>query len=1011
MYDLNNSSRDDKIIINITKPTIDKYVNRQNQSNFNLTGTCAGVEKDTSIVITATGGISQIVHCQSDESWSSSINLSSISDGEIIISANLLESTKFNTETFSISMIKSTILPTITPNIISMATGNSKVFVGSGTEGPYSFSLLNGMGKVTENGLYSAPSLPSGDIIQIQDKFGNTAQASVTVIQNVVLNQNLVSLITGESFLFSAQGGFPDYVYSNITSNYLDESTHIYQAPLNIGPTEDQIRVSDSQGNYSTSQIKIRAFETKLQLQAGTSAYQTRPQEMAQDSLGNLYVIGFERDSSNMSHWVVEKSSDQGNSWTVISNLVFSYGAMANAILVDSSDKIYVLGVVYDKIGRHLLLQKSTDHGDNWTQNENFNVGLSTSVNGMAIDSSKNLYVTTSEWFKNGNYQQHWIVRKISNDGAIWTIVDDYQYVGGGSASANSISIDDSGNIYAAGYAEDVANNGYFRWIVRKSTNGGITWTTKDDFLIPSNSRVAMPRAIAVLGTGTVYIAGVADDNYNYYWLVRKSTNGGTTWTTVLNTISGNRSELLAMSIDSVGNLYAVGYETDPIYEHWVVKKSVDAGNTWSTIQDFSTSGNHAEATAILITTSGTIYVAGWIGISGTERWVVQKSLNYGNTWITVRDFSFVTGTNSFLSAMTFNSLGQMYLVGTEVDNNKLSHWKIKKSLDGGSTFMTVNDFNYNVGENSTGVSLITDTNGNIYSIGTGRDSVNGSFHWLTRKSTDNGNTWIIADDYLLDIYADAQPSGIYINETGTIFVVGSGYDGSWNNHWVVRKSNDGGATWSTVRNFQLENNNDAQANAVIGDIFGNVYVAGHAWDTSRTKSHWLIQKTADGGASWTSIHNFQYDSGGISEPLSIHVDPARNILVSGSGTDTNSTSHWLILKSSNFGLNWTVMSDFNYSNGQDSVAKIITSDNKGSLYVGGEGVEAKALRSHSLIRKSDDGGTTWVTIDDFVLDNGKGIKGSINSLSPCFNFQICAAGNIHDILNSPRWMVRVLSQ
>jgi hypothetical protein len=70
----------------------------------------------------------------------------------------------------------------IIPVAASLPVGTSFKFSARGGLPPYSFAVVSGYGSIISgSGLYTAPTFPSSDIIQVQDSEGATSQATATV--------------------------------------------------------------------------------------------------------------------------------------------------------------------------------------------------------------------------------------------------------------------------------------------------------------------------------------------------------------------------------------------------------------------------------------------------------------------------------------------------------------------------------------------------------------------------------------------------------------------------------------------------------------------------------------------------------------------------------------------------------------------------------------------------------------------------------------------------------------
>src|SRR5262249_53617720 len=154
-----------------------------------------------------------------------------------------------------------------------------------------------------------------------------------------------------------------------------------------------------------------------------------------------------------------------------------------------------------------------------------------------------------------------------SDAGASWTTVDAYN----GGQAASALVCAPSG-VFVAGW-----RNG--SWVVRKSTDSGKTWKTVDSYNYPlgkSQAFVGWGDGLTTMRlhpSGDIYTAGWASiglkSNHSLgsstnYWVVRRGSNGGTSWQTVASTpVSTNSgsvayvpASITTLGTDASGKLY-----------------------------------------------------------------------------------------------------------------------------------------------------------------------------------------------------------------------------------------------------------------------------------------------------------------------------------------------------------------------------------------------------------------------------------------------------------------------
>src|SRR5205823_866623 len=132
----------------------------------------------------------------------------------------------------------------------------------------------------------------------------------------------------------------------------------------------------------------------------------------------------------------------------------------------------------------------------------------------------------------------------------------------------SALVADHSGNVFVAGYGQKAVITGYDsrnkpiytnvnHWLVRKSANGGASWSNDDDFQLTSLKN-ASASAIGTDFAGNVYVAGVAgDDSAALHAIVRSNT--GASWTTSDDYFGMASARYQGFTTDSSGTLYALG--------------------------------------------------------------------------------------------------------------------------------------------------------------------------------------------------------------------------------------------------------------------------------------------------------------------------------------------------------------------------------------------------------------------------------------------------------------------
>ena len=352
------------------------------------------------------------------------------------------------------------------------------------------------------------------------------------------------------------------------------------------------------------------------------------------------------------------------------------------------------------------------------------------------------------------------------------------------------------------------------------------------------------------------------------------------------------------------------------------------AQSTWQTVDDFQYApGKAAINRGVAASADGTLFVAGaGAGAAGVNHGVVHRSRDGGVTWDTVLDVPSVN-----LLRVVSSPAGELLAVGAQAVTN--GKWVTYRSSDGGLTWLLADQFQFSSGGQATAWSVTADA-ARIYVSGTARDAKNVD-HWVVRRSADGGLTWTTADDLALQGGATAS-IGITVTPSGSVVAVG--YTAAV---WTVRRSTDGGNTWATVDKFKLGNYMSV-AKGVTAGANANLYVTGLA------AGHWITRKSADGGTSWTTVDDFTLNGSGIG--MGVAVDAFGRVFVGGSSS--GSSPRWIVRASTDAGATWVTTDDYKLASPSNyTSAEAVAGDAGGNVFVVGGAWDAAGV-THAIIRK-----------------------------------------------------------
>ncbi|MGZ3688060.1 MAG: hypothetical protein ACXVBW_07160 [Bdellovibrionota bacterium] len=373
------------------------------------------------------------------------------------------------------------------------------------------------------------------------------------------------------------------------------------------------------------------------------------------------------------------------SSWTTVSDYVYAFGknSTAQRITTDSRGTVYAGIEAVDSTGRqHAVLRSSSDQGGTWKDLADYRylTTQDTNLRGLTVDSSGRLFMGG---FSSDGTALRWLTLRSADAGASVALQpggEDFQLIANLDSQVSMITTDRNGNLFAVGLAKSAASTQ--DGLIRKSTDGGATWTTVDD-LICSSGKSTFDRGVTADFTGTYYVAGSCDEGAGQHEFVRLLGAAPGSYIDNYQLASGKTTTINdGLYIDSVGNFFVPGTATDSgNVQHWFVRKGTSTPGSFSTVDDFQlSSGQSALANTIGSDIQGALVVTGWgADSSGAHHLITRRSLDRGSTWTTSDDYQYATGQLSRAVGLARDRTGNLYVSGAGTDSNGAIHAIVRK--------------------------------------------------------------------------------------------------------------------------------------------------------------------------------------------------------------------------------------------------------------------------------------------------------------------------------------------
>jgi hypothetical protein len=320
------------------------------------------------------------------------------------------------------------------------------------------------------------------------------------------------------------------------------------------------------------------------------------------------------------------------------------------------------------------------------------------SIESIAIDPSGNVYAAGDFTNSNGKYYvAKW-------NGTNWNELGTGNNALNGSSFINSVAIDPSGNVYAAGSFLDQNSYAYVaKW---NGTNWTQLGTGKNALNATSVGTVLVDKSGNIYA-GCFYLDSTVE-NCVMQW-------NGTNWNQVgrsTNSLNVSNGGIKSMALDNSGNIYIGGF-------HYVTKWD---GISWTILQTATSTLNtdNNSINAIAVDNNGNVYAAGSF-YDSYERYYVSKW--NGQTWNELGTGVFILNANSPITAVAVDNSGNVYAGGqftTGYGSNYyryVAHWNGSSWSNLGSVAEITSYFN-------TLIDVVkTDPLGNVYAAGLVYDS------------------------------------------------------------------------------------------------------------------------------------------------------------------------------------------------------------------------------------------------------------------------------------------------
>ena len=345
---------------------------------------------------------------------------------------------------------------------------------------------------------------------------------------------------------------------------------------------------------------------------------------------------------------------------------------------------IYVGGDCMNQGSRYdiTLIKYSTDGNELWAVSHDGPEHLYDLFAGFAFDGSSGLYITGSTQTDPLPHPRYDIITLKYNVNGELQWAQTYNGPGEDNDIAEDIAVNEhEGTIVVVGESKNDETQSDFLLLAYDSTGDLLWWDLKD-----GENDDDYAKAVAVDDSGNVYVAGYMRyaSSIDDFVTIKYSTLGISIWTAVYS--GGTASDMAyLLEVDNDGNAVVAGKSQSPYYDYDFLLLKYDPEGTllWSERYDGGDSLDDYP-TALELDAEGNIYLTGVSNSNSTYKDIVTLKYSPDGEveWVARYDGPGL-GSNDISSGITIESTG-LFVTGTSNGfNNTFDYVVLKYSLDG----------------------------------------------------------------------------------------------------------------------------------------------------------------------------------------------------------------------------------------------------------------------------------------------------------------------------------------
>ena len=434
-------------------------------------------------------------------------------------------------------------------------------------------------------------------------------------------------------------------------------------------------------------------------------------------------------------------------------------------------------------------------------------------------------------------------------------------------------------------------------------------------------------------------------------------------WSTKFNGKANGNDAITAMATDASGNVYVTGYADNGTTgtDYVTIKYNNQGVKQWTATYDGAGSGNDY-ANAICTDKAGNIYVTGTSdalvgGFINDNAVTIKYNSNGDQLWVAV--FDGHSHANDGARAIKTDNAGNVYITGNTTFRDSgaygnIDYLTVKYNTSGVQQWASTYNGTGPVGDQTDSANAIAlDASGNVYVTGMSEGNVSGHGNlfedYLTIKYDASGNQlWTARFNGAAKRIDEAY--AIATDKQGNAYVTGLSTDDGYE-FATIKYNSSGIQQW--VQTYQGAGGT-ALGIAIAVDDNSNVYVTGSDDAKPNNEDIYTIKYNTSGQQQWAS----RYDGGDNDDANALVLDKYGNVYVTGYSWNADTGPDMITLKYNNNGLQQWLQKYNNAGEYEWDMASSITVDSLSNVYVAGYTTNSSGNTDYALVQYSSGGDT-----------------------------------------------------